>query len=253
MSSQKRAEIDRMYAQLDAQDHFTLLSVDRTTPQRDVKAAYVALAKKWHPDSGDFAGIDLGDSRERLGAIFQRIGEAYEVVSDPTERANYITLLDRKRAGLSTDVDSILRGETKVDEGLNALSKKQWAQAETSFAEAKRLNPDDPLIWAHRAWAQYRRDRATSEAAGFAIAELQNAIKEQDNLPEAYQYLGTIAFEQDDLRQAIPWLQRCVNRDRRNVEAARLLRLARSRLEKQKETSWVEKLTDAVSGFFKGN
>lgn len=220
-----------MLARLDSQDHFALLGVDRDATAEQVKARYVALAKRWHADV--YAGIDLGDSQRDLEAIFKRIAEAHATLVDPQSRAEYITLIDRRRAGLTTDVDAVLRAEGRVDEGLVELARGRWSAAKEAFEDAVQLNPDDPLIRSHLAWARYRAAEGTSEAARKAQADLEKAFKTQANLPDAYRYLGTIAFEHEQLGRAIKWLEKCLEWAPKDVDAARLIRLARSRQSRQ--------------------
>lgn len=58
-------------------DYYKILGVDRTAADADIKKAFRKLASKHHPDKG-------GDKVE-----FQRIQEAYSVLSDPQKRAHY--------------------------------------------------------------------------------------------------------------------------------------------------------------------
>lgn len=233
--SQVRTEIADMHRRMQSLNHFEILGVEKHTPYDQIHTQYVAMARKWHSDA--FAGIELGPSKTQLDEIFQRIAEAHEILSDSDAKSEYLTLLNRQEAGMSTDVQSILRGETKADEGIAELKRKRWTAAEAAFDEAISLNPDDPLIWAHRAWAQYRRKENTPQAAQAAKVELERALNSQNNLPDACRYLGTICFEQDQLDKAIYWLKICVKLSPQDIDAARLLRLARSRQQKQKQSN----------------
>lgn len=230
-----------MFDRMEALDHFNLFGLERDAEPETIKAHYLTLAKKWHIDS--FAGLDLGPRQEKLDAIFKRIGEAYAVLSDPIKRTEYLTLLERRRAGLSTDVEAVLRAESEVDRGLAELGRRRWSVAEAAFSEAIRLNPDDPLTWAHRAFARYRAAGGDAKAIRAAELELERAFKAQENLPEAYRYLGTIAFEQGRLDRAIRWLERCLEWSPRDVEANRLIRLARGRRDKPQPMSLSQILT----------
>jgi|GEM_PF-1112948 len=58
-------------------DYYRTLGVNMTAEPEVVKAAYTALAKKHHPDAGG--------STDRMKGI----NEAYEVLSDPVEKARY--------------------------------------------------------------------------------------------------------------------------------------------------------------------
>src|SRR5574343_483941 len=58
-------------------DYYTILGIDKSATQEDVKKAFHKLAHKHHPDKG-------GDEKK-----FKEINEAYQVLSDKTKRAQY--------------------------------------------------------------------------------------------------------------------------------------------------------------------
>ncbi|QCR21896.1 DnaJ C-terminal domain-containing protein [Pontibacter sp. SGAir0037] len=66
---------------MDYKDYYNILGVAKTATQAEIKKAYRALAKKYHPDKtkGDTA------AEER----FKDISEAYEVIGDETKRRQY--------------------------------------------------------------------------------------------------------------------------------------------------------------------
>lgn len=63
-------------------DHYLILGVPRTADPAAIRAAYVALAKRYHPD------VAVGDP-ELAASNFRLIKEAYETLSDPDHRALY--------------------------------------------------------------------------------------------------------------------------------------------------------------------
>ncbi|WP_373503916.1 DnaJ domain-containing protein [Aestuariivirga sp.] len=63
-------------------DHYTALGVDPTADQDVIAAAFRALAKKYHPDTGTAAGTA---SSER----FAEVQEAYDVLGNPERRVQY--------------------------------------------------------------------------------------------------------------------------------------------------------------------
>jgi hypothetical protein len=63
-------------------DHYAALGIDPTADQEVIAAAYRALAKKYHPDTGATTGTA---SPER----FAEIQQAYEVLGSPESRARY--------------------------------------------------------------------------------------------------------------------------------------------------------------------
>lgn len=66
------------------QDYYEILGVKRDASAEDIKKAYRKLALKWHPDrhQGEQA-------KQEAQKTFQRMSEAYEVLSDPEKRKKY--------------------------------------------------------------------------------------------------------------------------------------------------------------------
>ena len=71
-------------AQLDAPYH-EVLGVARDADTKEVKRAYLTLSKEFHPDR--YFRREIGAYEKRLHEIFKRVLEAYELLSDPTVRA----------------------------------------------------------------------------------------------------------------------------------------------------------------------
>ncbi|KAI9908339.1 hypothetical protein PsorP6_002825 [Peronosclerospora sorghi] len=68
-------------AHLESDDYFTILSLQRSATESDVKRAYRKLAIQWHPDKNR--------SNSRAEEIFKKISEAYEVLSNSEKRMLY--------------------------------------------------------------------------------------------------------------------------------------------------------------------
>ncbi|KAK9272052.1 hypothetical protein L1049_002421 [Liquidambar formosana] len=62
-------------------DYYKVLEVDYDATEEKIRLNYRKLALKWHPDK------HKGDSA--ITAKFQRINEAYRVLSDPAKRLDY--------------------------------------------------------------------------------------------------------------------------------------------------------------------
>ncbi|HEX6324872.1 MAG TPA: J domain-containing protein [Vicinamibacterales bacterium] len=62
-------------------DFYIVLGVPREATLADVKRAYRRLARRYHPD------INPGD--DTAAAVFRRVAEAYEILSDPHRRRQY--------------------------------------------------------------------------------------------------------------------------------------------------------------------
>lgn len=66
---------------MDYKDYYTILGVDKTASQADIKKAYRSLAKKYHPDKNK--GDKTAENK------FKDISEAYEVLGDKDKRQQY--------------------------------------------------------------------------------------------------------------------------------------------------------------------
>lgn len=66
---------------MNKRDYYTILGVERLASDQELKRAYRALAKRYHPD------LNPGDARAE--AEFKAVAEAYEVLQDPKKRQTY--------------------------------------------------------------------------------------------------------------------------------------------------------------------
>jgi DnaJ-class molecular chaperone len=67
---------------MEYRDYYTILGVPKTATEKDIKAAYRRLARKWHPDVNP-------QNRKLSEQKFKEINEANEVLSDPEKRKKY--------------------------------------------------------------------------------------------------------------------------------------------------------------------
>ncbi|XP_037092420.1 dnaJ homolog subfamily C member 21-like [Pollicipes pollicipes] len=91
--------------------HYEVLAVERNANEEDLKKAYRKLALKWHPDKNL-------NNQEEATAQFRLVQQAYDVLSDPQERAFY----DRHR-------EQIIRGGFDNDYKDNSLNVYQYFTA----------------------------------------------------------------------------------------------------------------------------
>ena len=78
-------------------DHYTALGIAPDADQEVIKAAFRALAKKYHPDTAPDPGAAKVRFPEIAKARFCEINEAHAVLSNPAARAEYDRLLAAQR------------------------------------------------------------------------------------------------------------------------------------------------------------
>jgi curved DNA-binding protein CbpA len=83
----RRTEILEAFEGLRVRTHYEVLGVSRDASDAQVKEAYFRMARRFHPDVHHDAA--LHDLRDKLEAVFIRLGEAYEVLRNATLRASY--------------------------------------------------------------------------------------------------------------------------------------------------------------------
>jgi curved DNA-binding protein CbpA len=136
---EEREKIRRYWDSLERQNEFQILGVSEDADPERIKLAYYALAKRWHTDT--FAGLELGEERDTLDAILKRINEAYENLTDPKKRAELNVYVDRKRKGLSTDVNAVLQAESLFDQALAKMRKRDWTGAREDLEAVRSSTP----------------------------------------------------------------------------------------------------------------
>ncbi len=77
-------------------DYYQILSVPKDANEDQIKKSYRSLAQEWHPDKHT---QDKGKQRE-AEEKFKEISEAYAVLSDPEQKANYDLTGDPTRGGM---------------------------------------------------------------------------------------------------------------------------------------------------------
>ena len=65
-------------------DYYQILGIQKTASEKDIKAAYRKLARKYHPD--------VNPNDQEAQKKFQELNEANEVLSDPEKRKNMTSM-----------------------------------------------------------------------------------------------------------------------------------------------------------------
>jgi tetratricopeptide (TPR) repeat protein len=87
LTATERADIEGIFLVVEAGTLYELLGVRDNVDRRTIRDAYFRLSKQFHPDA--FYGRNLGSYRERLESVFRALTNAYDVLSNKNQRAEY--------------------------------------------------------------------------------------------------------------------------------------------------------------------
>lgn len=134
----RRKEVLESFDGLRAKNHFEILGIPRASGESQVKEAYFKLARRFHPDTHHDPA--LADLRDRIEAIFIRLGEAYEVLRDRSRRAAYESDLAARLPRVPTSTATAPASEaaaTRDPEFEAKAAEEAVRRAEKLFAQEK--------------------------------------------------------------------------------------------------------------------
>ena len=127
------SEIRALSRIIDELDYYQLIDVARGANARDVKQAYYAVSRNFHPDANRHLERDL---QEAVNQISKRITEAYAVLRDPSRRAAYDRMLDAgsgHRLQLA-QAKSSARKQAAENEGATPQGRQYFSLAKAAMA-----------------------------------------------------------------------------------------------------------------------
>jgi len=177
--------IAEAYGALSDQNHYQVLRVAQTATQAEIKRAYYAVAKLFHPDRhhrlADPAGV------EQVKTLFCRVNDAYRVLSSDDHRRAYDFELSVQKLGLAGREQAGRNGvERDVQLGRQALKERQITTAVYYFERAVRMIPDKSVYHDLLAQALSHLPRRKREAE----QHYKKAIELEPARTEYYCHLG---------------------------------------------------------------
>ncbi len=123
-------------------DYFEILGLPTTANREDVKRAYFALAKEYHPDK--HFGSSSAEVRQLAQQIYDLISTAHDTLADPIERGERsVTELARGvKRDIGDEVGKILAAEGKFQRGEELMRQREYVGAHRHFQDAIALYGD---------------------------------------------------------------------------------------------------------------
>jgi len=175
-----REMIQNAYENLDRQNYFEVLEVDRGATQLEIKKAYFHLAKRYHPD-WHFES-EMSDMKEKLEALFSRIHDAYETLSSETKRNQYNIDLASGAANRQTvqpnkqeKPGNEAAAQTQFAEGMKLFNQGNFWRAAEAFEWAMRLDPNNAEYVFKRGLTLARIPRRGHDAEEYYLQAIEMA------------------------------------------------------------------------------
>ncbi|PYS49987.1 MAG: hypothetical protein DMF68_08360 [Acidobacteria bacterium] len=248
----ERGELEALFARLeDSTNYYEMLNVARSASDAELKRAYHAFAKRFHPDR--FRKSVDDQLHARIESVFAKIAQAYETLKDNNSRTAYDSKLlkqeevargvsstlpsnqpapsfatnkpaanfERSNRVASESVNSSVpnHAEEKFQEGLAALHSGNRMLAIGCLGAAARLVPAQPryrAYYGHALAGEERMRRSAESEIKAAISLDSTNASYRVMLAELYNQIGLIKRAQGELERAL-------SIDPKNEAARRLL------------------------------
>jgi len=191
------AELQRIESAVASGAHaFDLLGLPRTAERPQIRAAWHALSRRFHPDA--LHHTELGHLRERSEAIFASLNEAYQILNDPAQRDELVALLRagvRPGSGPQAPVptpQAILESDVAMREADTLLRVGNFERALERYHKAASLSPDEVEPQVAIAWCEYQRSPERVGRHEATRTVLLQLLKVQPRSARAHYYHGLL-------------------------------------------------------------
>ncbi len=130
----QRSRVDELFLRIGTATHYELLHLKTDADRKTVKRAYYELAANVHPDR--FFRKRLGTYKGKMEAIFARLTEAHDVLSDAARKSEYDEYLVMVRETESLE-QALVRGDAAAREA-EIAARREREQEEVRLQEALR-------------------------------------------------------------------------------------------------------------------
>ncbi|WP_437757274.1 DnaJ domain-containing protein [Sorangium sp. So ce1389] len=232
----RRAQIEARAASIDGEGFFEMLGVPEDAPPERVQSAYFALAKQWHPDR---TPPELQDVKPLVARVFARVSEAYQTLSDPKRRAEYLQA-PKEAASPAEDEEKIARVVDAALEFQKAevlLKKNDLVGAEIRARRALAEDPEQPEYVTLLVWIQAQRrgeppalaEGATSAHYDDLIQTLDAVLQKEPRYERALFYRGMLLKRSGRADNAIRDFRLAAEINPKNLDAIREVRVQEMR------------------------
>jgi tetratricopeptide (TPR) repeat protein len=222
-------EVVERAQRIDRSDYFAMLDLARDATAPEIQAAFLHLAKRWHPDR---LPAELAPLRDACSRVFARMSEANATLSDEERRTRYMRLMAEGTGSpeMQEQVARIIDGASKFQKAEVCFKRQDYAQAEQYCRKALKADPTQPDYHAMHAWLlSMKPEYQSPEKVVECIEELDTAVGLSDRCERAFYWRGLLHKRLGKHMMAQRDFKRVVEINPRNIDAAREVRLYQMR------------------------
>ncbi len=214
---------------------YDILGISEQAVQGDIKNAYFAMAKLFHPDR--FHREESVKLR-RIQVAFTKIANAYETLKTEESRENYnykvrkeLEYREKRRAATKADPTIAVEDNNQAEQGLDsfeqamdAINAEEFAAAAGHLSRAVHYSPQNALFHAYFGFALSQLEKQHHKAE----ASLQQAVRLDPKNPKIRMMLVEFFVEMKMAKRAEGELKRFLDLVPGNKEATKMLEEVRA-------------------------
>ena len=210
-------------AAIEDEDYFQVLGVANGASSEAVRAAFMRLAKTWHPDRlhADFVPI-----RGDVATVFAHMTRAHQTLCDADARKAYEASRKAKTAAEARPRAEVVR------EIEHEMGKRNFDFVVQLCQELIDADAEDVEALAIQAWASVRGGEATEDELRAALARLEKVVNIDRTDDQAVYHRGLVHKRLGNVPAAFRDFARAVQLNPKHLEAEREVRIFAMRARK---------------------
>lgn len=250
-SAEVAKALQSRYVQTLNRNYFEILEVTPDSSELEINAAYREIRYQLHPDR--FADKLSGQTKRILDDMLARIDKAYQTLTNPELRSEYMAAVKQERADSVADSKRYLEAQNAFREGLRYLTNNDFEKALERFQEASRK-------WSrgieYDAYATYAAIKSTLQSGNIAEAskltqKLRDVAYQNAASDIGFVLLGHAYLAQSKLEQARESYQKALSVNEACDDAANALAgLGEQQFKKERIKRAVQKSKATVKRVF---
>ncbi|MBI2377704.1 MAG: DnaJ domain-containing protein [Deltaproteobacteria bacterium] len=231
-------EIRAFHEKIGELNYFEMLGVPQSNADKDLRAAFTTLSKKYHPDALAGASPEVADIAR---AVQSKLNEAYAALSNADRRKEYLDALKAGKTQIDDQAEQKAKAaKVKYDMAMVMMKKKDFEKAKELLSVALNMDKGNAHYKGMMGWLTFSDPEGDRESAiALARGLLLESVAQQPADAEIQYYLGLVHKAAGDDDRALGAFKMALEADPDHLEASRELRLEEMRKKKEGESEGI--------------